>query len=97
MIMPTRNHLLSSILALSGLISACKSPSDDAPILESDIERVIQQTLDNMVFVKGGSFIMGDLGKLESNSEGSQFLAHWSSDKDDDFLHRVTLDSFSLN
>ncbi|UZW75072.1 formylglycine-generating enzyme family protein [Alkalimarinus sediminis] len=97
MIMPTRNHLLSSILALSGLISACQSPSDDAPTLESDIKRVIQQTLDNMVFVKGGSFIMGDFGKLERNSDGSQFLAHWSSDKDDDFLHRVTLDSFSIN
>ena len=95
--MPKRYHLLLSILALSGLLSACQSPSDDTPTLESDIERVIQQTLDNMVFVEGGSFIMGDFGKLERNSDGSQFLAHWSSDKDDDFLHKVTLDSFSIN
>ena len=95
--MPKRYHLLLSILALSGLLSACQSPSNDTPTLESDIKRVIQQTLDNMVFVEGGSFIMGDFGKLERNSDGSQFLAHWSSDKDDDFLHKVTLDSFSIN
>ncbi|UZW75079.1 formylglycine-generating enzyme family protein [Alkalimarinus sediminis] len=85
------------LLTLFVLLSACQSPSDDTPTLESDIERVIQQTLDNMVFVEGGSFIMGDFGKLERNSDGSQFLAHWSSDKDDDFLHKVTLDSFSIN
>ena len=85
------------LLTLFVLLSACQSPSNDTPTLESDIERVIQQTLDNMVFVEGGSFIMGDFGKLERNSDGSQFLAHWSSDKDDDFLHKVTLDSFSIN
>ena len=85
------------LLTLFVLLSACQSPSDDTPTIEADIERVIQQTLDNMVFVEGGSFIMGDFGKLERNSDGSQFLAHWSSDKDDDFLHKVTLDSFSIN
>ncbi|WP_250656112.1 formylglycine-generating enzyme family protein [Alkalimarinus coralli] len=88
---------LPIILALSPLLAACQAPPDENSALEADIQRVVQQSINNMVFVEGGSFMMGDFGKLERNSDGSQFLAHWSTDKDDDYMHKVTLDSFSIN
>ena len=88
---------LAVILALPPLLTACQAPPDEGSALEADIQRVVQQSINNMVFVEGGSFMMGDFGKLERNSDGSQFLAHWSTDKDDDYMHKVTLDSFSIN
>ncbi len=85
------------LFTLGILLAACQPPSNNIDPLESEIQRIVQQSVNNMVFVEGGNFMMGDFGKLERNSDGSQYLAHWSSDRDDDFMHKVTLDSFSIN
>lgn len=93
---PLKHRILYTLTTIL-VLSACQGPPNEAKSLDSDIQRIVQQSIDNMIFVEGGHFIMGDFGKLQRDSRGNQYLAHWTSDKDDDFLHKVTLDSFSIN
>ena len=93
---PLKHRILYTLTTIL-VLSACQGAPNEANSLDSDIQRIVQQSIDNMIFVEGGHFIMGDFGKLQRDSRGNQYLAHWSSDKDDDFLHKVTLDGFSIN
>jgi len=49
-------------------------------------------TLKHMVFVPGGTFTMGDFGPIHNEEK-----LPYSSATDDDVLHKVTLDSFSIS
>ncbi|MBY6206510.1 MULTISPECIES: formylglycine-generating enzyme family protein [Halomonas] len=64
-----------------------------SPVNQEAVAALIQKTMDNMVFVEGGSFQMGDFGPLMPNSGGRTYTA----DSDNKPVHEVTLDSFSIS
>lgn len=86
-----------SLMALT--LSACgdgeandTNASADSQNSEA-VEALIQKTMDNMVFVEGGSFEMGDFGPIDPQSEGLPYSPH----QDNKHLHTVTLDSYSIS
>ncbi|MFT3734400.1 MAG: SUMF1/EgtB/PvdO family nonheme iron enzyme [Rhodocyclaceae bacterium] len=76
---------------------ACSQPaaSTNAPTTSSDLQAriaaLVEKTRKNLVFVEGGSFEMGDFGV----KYGAEKLPYTSA-TDDDYLHKVTLDRFSI-
>ncbi len=57
-----------------------------------NVQKVIDKAVDNLVFVKGGSFMMGDGGYLYKGNK-----VHWSPWSDNFPAHKVTLDSYSIS
>lgn len=98
MIPSTRSpaHQAWTLAALTAL-SACsqaQGPGPQAassPELQQRIEALKARTLKNVVFVEGGSFMMGDFGPIHSQEK-----LPYSRQTDDDVLHKVTLDSYSI-
>ncbi|SQH13300.1 formylglycine-generating enzyme family protein [Providencia heimbachae] len=60
---------------------------------ETQKQQLINDSHQNMVFIEGGTFLMGDFG---SGHDGKSTLPY-SLGKDNKFVHNVTLDSFSLS
>ncbi|MGP9637503.1 formylglycine-generating enzyme family protein [Psychrobacter sp. AOP3-A1-26] len=94
------------ILPLFALTACAKEPatstdSNGIPQTRSNLSDDEQQQLDNflaqqkenMQFIKGGSYEMGDFGPKLDWTEGMPI----SSGGDNKALHKVTLDSFSMN
>jgi len=85
-----------SVVALA--LTACddsesnQTPDVNEPANQQAVEALIQKTMDNMVFVEGGSFQMGDFGPIDPKAEG----LYYTADTDDEPLHKVTLDSYSI-
>jgi formylglycine-generating enzyme required for sulfatase activity len=76
-------RLLLPLLALS--VSACSSKL-------SEEERWLQQhTLNNLVFIEGGTFTMGDVGYTDTNGQHQLF----SRGGNNTVLRQVTLSSYS--
>lgn len=67
------------------------APKADAKQLKTRIEALKTKTRKDLVAVKGGTFKMGDFGPIHSEEE-----LPYSSNPDDDVLHEVTLDDFSI-
>jgi formylglycine-generating enzyme required for sulfatase activity len=62
---------------------------------QNAVTELVVRALDNMAFVEGGSFMMGEFGwPCEPDSEK---LCHVDIWPDNDFLHKVTLDDFYLS
>lgn len=57
-----------------------------------EIQALKQQILNDLVFVEGGSFIMGDAGFVDEQGEKH----YWSPDADDKVTRKVTLSSYSI-
>ncbi len=57
-----------------------------------NVRKVIQKAKNDQVFVKGGSFVMGDSGYLYKGER-----VYWSFWLDNFPAHKVTLDSFSIS
>ncbi|MEI9532510.1 formylglycine-generating enzyme family protein [Moellerella wisconsensis] len=72
------------------LLTACDTRP--TPEQQAKANQLVQNTLDNMVFAEGGTFLMGDFGGKDGVS-----TLYYSFDKDNKFVHNVTLDSFSLS
>lgn len=79
---------------------------DAAPSLKQDIADVVVKSLENMVFVEGGSFMMGDflmpcmnddLNRPVWTPEAKCFSWIGSVKTGAKYLHKVTLDSYSLS
>lgn len=84
------NGILFFIISI-GFLEGCNFEVDD------NKSQLLKKNIDNMVFVKGGMFYMGDIGtKVVSDSGESQHLP-WSRYLDDDYLHKVVLSSFWMN
>ncbi|MGO2965894.1 formylglycine-generating enzyme family protein [Psychrobacter sp.] len=92
------------ILPLFAMTACAKEPSvdnDGIPQTRSDLTADEQKQLDdflaqqkeNMQFIEGGSYEMGDFGPKLDWTEGMPI----SSGGDNKALHKVTLDSFSMN
>jgi len=85
-----------SVVALA--LTACDDSESsqtldvNEPANQQAVEALIQKTMDNMVFVEGGSFEMGDFGPIDPKAEGLPYSPHM----DNKYLHTVTLDSYSI-
>ncbi|HHR5880709.1 TPA: formylglycine-generating enzyme family protein [Providencia alcalifaciens] len=68
---------------------------DHTPTAEQQkqAQQLINDSLQNMVFIEGGTFLMGDFG---SGHDGKSTLPY-SLGTDNKFVHDVTLDNFSLS
>ncbi|MDA8137524.1 MAG: SUMF1/EgtB/PvdO family nonheme iron enzyme [Desulfobacteraceae bacterium] len=50
----------------------------------------------NLVFVEGGAFIMGDAGAEFTDEDGQKIFSFWTGDADTKPAHKVTLSSYSM-
>ena len=94
------------VLPLFSITACAKTPatsvdSNGVPQTRSDLTDAEQQQLDdfvakqkaNMRFIEGGSYDMGDFGSKVTINDGGPIR----SESDNKPLHKVTLDSFSMN
>ncbi len=88
--MKTIITLLVAVLLVPSL-SACRSEED-----EQKVQALVKRTLENLVFVEGGSFMMGDAGVTYTNEYGREVFRYWTGEKDTKPAHKVTLDSYSI-
>lgn len=99
-------HNLIAILLSSLALSACakttnetytnsttqKSNEKNDLELQERIKTLVDKTKKNMIFVQGGTFMMGDFGELVNKGN-----LPFDGDGHSKPLHKVTLDSYSLN
>ena len=81
---PCSPFKLTQLFIVVGALTGC-SPTEEINALK-------QRTLDNLVFVKGGTFMMGDVGYED---ESGQFR-NFGPDADAFPAHQVTLTSYSI-
>ena len=82
------------------LLTACDNNSAAKPTAEAgesrqhgaELQNLIRQVKNNLVFVQGGEFLMGDFGR-EYGPEKMQL----DTEKDSKPLHKVTLSSYSIS
>ena len=71
--------------------SAALASTDTTPITQ-----MVRQSLNNMVYVQGGEYRMGDY-VWEYVEDGIKGSSYWSSAKDNKPAHKVKLDSFYIS
>ncbi|KXS52827.1 MAG: hypothetical protein AWU57_2792 [Marinobacter sp. T13-3] len=80
------------LLALSAFtLTACtsgKATSDN----QQAVDALLKRTEEHLVYVKGGSFQMGDAGQISAEAG----YLPWSVNQDDKHLHKVTLDGYYI-
>lgn len=110
-----------AVVLFSGLaLSACAKssetnhkPSKPSPELQQKIQQLVEKTKKNMIFVEGGSYLMGDFGlvtpELEKIVPNSMAVKNpkgntekpnnlpLSSGDDNKTLHKVSLSSFNMS
>ncbi|MGO2967909.1 MAG: sulfatase, partial [Psychrobacter sp.] len=74
----------------AGIPQTRSNLSDDE---QQQLNNFLAQQKENMQFIEGGSYEMGDFGSKLDWTEGMPI----SSGGDNKSLHKVTLDSFSMN
>ena len=90
--------LAVTAVTLFGVLTGCskaqdaQAPKVDPTELKQRIETLKARTLKNLVFVEGGSFMMGDFGEIHNEEK-----LPYTGNADDGPLHKVTLDSYSIN
>lgn len=108
--------VLFSSLALSACAKSTETnhkPSKPSPELQQKIQQLVEKTKKNMIFVEGGSYLMGDFGlvtpELEKMVPNSMAVKNpkdntekpnnqpFSPGDNNKTLHKVTLSSFNMN
>ncbi|NRB55960.1 MAG: SUMF1/EgtB/PvdO family nonheme iron enzyme, partial [Salinicola sp.] len=83
---------LLTLVAISSLaLTACGQSNANSENQQA-VDALIKKTKENLVYVKGGSFEMGDFGP--KNPKGDYLP--WSIGEDDKHLHKVTLDGYYI-
>ena len=83
------SKLFFILLSLS-LVTSCK-PSD------AEVHKLMEKTLDNMVFVEGGTFMMGDGPGTYVDPTGKKHVQeYWTGYDDNKPAHPVELDSYYI-
>lgn len=99
-------HNIIAILLSSLALSACAKTTNETHTNSTDkkfnekndvelqqrIKTLVDKTKKNMIFVQGGTFMMGDFGELVNKGK-----LPFDGDGHSKPLHKVTLDSYSLN
>ena len=80
--------LVSAVLIISGCNITESKPTDP--------QAVVKRTIDNLIYVPGGTFIMGD-GAFKKDVNGLETEQYWTGEKNDKPPHEVSLDSFYLD
>jgi formylglycine-generating enzyme required for sulfatase activity len=62
---------------------------------QQEVTELVIRAMDNMVFIEGGSFMMGDSG--EPCEPGSERICWKDYDTDNNHTHKVTLSGYSLS
>jgi formylglycine-generating enzyme required for sulfatase activity len=74
------------------VLSSCSGQPD-----ADDVRALLEKTLQNMVFVKGGTFMMGDSGGTYVDKHGNRrTVSAWTGYRDNKPAHKVTLDSYYI-
>lgn len=79
---------LTGLLLALALTPACKQSEETLSYLESLKKRTLKQ----LVFVEGGTFMMGDVGYVDENG----IQRYFTNDPDTRPVHQVTLTSYSI-
>ncbi|MGP4844571.1 formylglycine-generating enzyme family protein [Marinobacter sp. 1Y8] len=91
--------LTSETLSETEIAAIQSRVSDVYPELSSEkqqaVSELVVRALDNMVFVEGGSFMMGEFGV--PCEPGSDDVCMSDFDKSNDHAHKVILDDYSLS
>ncbi len=82
---------MKNALIITGLLTILTSFCQ-AQITNEEKNWIIKKSLNDLVFVKGGTFMMGDVGYTDSLGNHQYFLGR----KDALPAHEVTLDSYSM-
>ncbi|GLR10603.1 hypothetical protein GCM10007905_33230 [Mixta theicola] len=94
--MKKRNLLLIAPLLISACDNATSATSAVVPEQRqqhsAELQNMIRQVKNNLVFVEGGNFLMGDFGK-KYGPEKIQL----DTEKDSKPLHKITLSSYSIS
>ena len=99
-------HKLAIILLSSISLAACAKPTSNvnqqastpstkanlSPDQQKQLQQLLDKTKKNLIFVKGGTYKMGDFGP-EHSIDGLPYDSHADSKP----LHKVTLDDFYLS
>lgn len=88
-------HKIYFILSLVLVASGCsKADEKEDPFGHQDkIQHIVIQSLDNMIYVEGGTFIMGDFGSV---GDDGVWRPYFPATAKQDKAHEVTLSSYSL-
>ncbi|GDX04429.1 SUMF1/EgtB/PvdO family nonheme iron enzyme [Buttiauxella sp. A111] len=78
------------LLILVSIISGCDQKPSEKSIDQKAVDTLVQHSLNNMVDIHGGNFMMGDFGPLVGEK-----LPLTGNDDDKD-LHKVTLSDFAM-
>jgi formylglycine-generating enzyme required for sulfatase activity len=86
-----------SVLLLGALLSimpltGCNNPSGASSTENPALEALKQETIENLVFVKGGTFMMGDVGYTDKDGQFHDF----TNDADVFPVHQVTITSYNI-
>lgn len=89
--MMKRIFILSLSISLSFAFTACGKPSDN------EIKQLLEKTKQNLVFVEGGTFMMGDGGADYIDQNGNKtHTDQWTGYPDNKPAHKVILDSYHI-
>lgn len=84
--------ILLTLLMSSISLSGCATPKNQlSPEMQQKVQKLLEKTKKNMVFVQGGSYMMGDWGPT-TREDGLPYDGRMDSKP----AHKVTLDSFSI-
>lgn len=108
--------ILFSSIALSACATSTESnqkQTKPSPELEQKIQKLVEKTNKNMIFVEGGSYLMGDFGlvtpELEKTVPDSMAVKNpksntekpsnqpFSTGGDNKTLHKASLSSFNMS
>jgi formylglycine-generating enzyme required for sulfatase activity len=95
--MTANRTTMISVLLLGALLSimpltGCNNPSGASSTENPALEALKQETIENLVFVKGGTFMMGDVGYTDKDGQFHDF----TNDADVFPVHQVTLTSYNI-
>jgi formylglycine-generating enzyme len=82
--------LAATTLILTALLS-CREHLNEA-----QKKALYDKTAAGLLFVEGGSFMMGDGGTEFTDETGRKYKGYWTGDRDTKPAHKVTLDSYSM-
>ncbi|MEN8141308.1 MAG: SUMF1/EgtB/PvdO family nonheme iron enzyme [Thermodesulfobacteriota bacterium] len=74
------------------IVTGCNSNRADDPEMQAFVKKIKS----NLVFVEGGSFMMGDVEGEHIDENGNKFISTWTGDRDNKPAHKVSLDSYSM-
>ncbi len=86
--------LVTLFLPVAGCFN--KSSEQEKPS-EQELETFLNQSIQHLVYVEGGSFIMGDGGWEVTDQDGNKTVQRMTGDSDDEPGHQVTLNSYSVD